>query len=289
MSGSHGCPQQRSDTATARLSSSGARGLHWAKEGYFMIGFHGTSAFASVRRHFDHPRIKDAIALTITMNAEADATTAEPVQLTVTAAHEALYGPDSDPRLSAAIWEATLAAAQADTTPHGTAKLLAIRLALPMLSGTVHRVCGRLRADRSDVESEMILALLGELAASEPATPLGITPLIKAARTRAWRFAREGLREIPSTQVERVSQDRALAAAGTTESGSSPEVLDVQVDRPDGPEGLRAPLRFRVRPEHLREEALTATPGGTAIRPRRRRRSRHRVGTLPIRPAAGRP
>ncbi|OLO30231.1 hypothetical protein PZ61_0206675 [Streptomyces sp. MNU77] len=247
-----------------------------------------------MRRHFDHPRIKDAIALTITMNAEADGTTAEPVRLTVAAAHDALYGPDSDPRLSAAIWEATLAAAQADTTPDGTAKLLAIRLALPMLSGTVHRICGRLRADRSDVESEMILTLLGELATSEPAAPLCITPLIKAARARAWRFAREGLREIPSTQVERVSQDRTLAAARTTESGSSPEVLDVQVDRPDGPEGLRAPLRFRVRPEHLREEALSVTPGGTAdrppaFRPRKRRRSRHRVGTLPIRPSAGRP
>lgn len=259
-----------------------------------MIDSYGTSAFASVRRHFDHPRIKDTIALTITMNAEGDAATAEPVRLTVAAAQEALYGPDSNPRLSAAIWEATLTAAQADATPHGTAKLLAIRLALPMLSGTVHRVCGRLRADRSDVEAEMILALLGELAASEPATPLRITPLIKAARTRAWRFAREGLREIPSTQVEHVSQDRALAPAGTTESGSSPEVLDVQVDRPDGPEGLRAPLRFRVRSEHLREEALTVTPGGTAdrppaFRPRRRRRSRHRVGTLPIRPSAGRP
>ncbi|MFF0335600.1 hypothetical protein ACFYUM_23850 [Streptomyces fimicarius] len=259
-----------------------------------MIDPHGTSAFASVRRHFDHPRIKDAIALTITVNAEADETPAEPVRLTVAAAHEALYGPDSDPRLSAAIWEAALAAAQADATSHGTAKLLAIRLSLPMLSGTVHRVCGRLRADRSDVESEMILAFLGELAASEPTAPLHITPLIKAARTRAWRFAREGLREIPSTQVERVSQDRALTPAGTTESGSSPEVLDVQVDRPDGPEGLRAPLRFRVRPEHLREEALTVTPGGAAVRPptyrpRRRRRSRHRVGTLPIRPSARRP
>ncbi|MCC0575274.1 hypothetical protein [Streptomyces californicus] len=259
-----------------------------------MFDLHGKGAFASVRRHFDHPRIKDAIALIITMNAEADETTAEPVRLTLSAAHEALYGPESDPQLAAAIWEATLAAAQADVSPHGTAKLLAIRLALPMLSGTVHRVCWRLRADRSDVESEVTLALLGELAASKPATPLHIAPLIKAARTRAWRFAREGLREVPSTQLERASQDRALAPAGTPESASSPEVLDVQVDRPGGPEGLRAPLRFRVRPEHLRQEALTVTPDGTAdssttFRPRRRRRSRHRVGTLPIRPSAGRP
>ncbi|RPK56828.1 hypothetical protein EES43_23690 [Streptomyces sp. ADI96-02] len=246
-----------------------------------------TSAFASVRQHFDNPRIKDAPVLAVT----ADADAAGPVQLTATAAHTALYGPETDPRLSAAIWDAALAAARADATSDGTAKLLVILLALPMLSGTVHRICGRLRADRSDVEAEMILTLLSELAALDPAPPLSITPLVKAARNRAWNFAREGLREIPSTQVERISQDRALVpAARTTDDVPPQQALDVQVDRPDGPEGLRAPLRFRVRPEHVREEALVPAAGGaTACCPRSRRRSRRRVGTLPIRPFARRP
>ncbi|MEU0840956.1 hypothetical protein ABZ370_15990 [Streptomyces sp. NPDC005962] len=244
-----------------------------------------TSVFASVRQHFDDPRVNEATLVTV----GTDGNEAGPIQLTAAEAHEALYGPGADPQFSAAIWEAVLSAARADLTSHGSGRLLVIWLALPRLTGTAHRVCRRLRADRSDVEAEMTLALLEELTAPDTTTPLSIAPLVKAARTRAWHFARAGLREVPSTQVEHITQDRALTSAGeTADTSAARQGLDVQVDRPDGPDGLRAPLRFRVHREHLREGTFANVEEGTRVRTTnhrtRQRRSRHRVGTLPIRP-----
>ncbi|MFJ6738181.1 hypothetical protein ACIQOU_04605 [Streptomyces sp. NPDC091279] len=250
-----------------------------------------TSVFASVRQHFDNPRVKDAVTVTVT----ADTNGAAPVRLTAAEAHEALYGPDADPHFSAAVWTAVLSASLSPRASHGAEKLLVIWLALPRMAGTVHRICSRLRADRSDVEAEMALALLQELAAPGTASRLSITPLIKAARKRAWCFARARLREIPSTRVETITQDNAVNVTDETVDTSTrrQQGLDVQVDRPDGPDGLHAPLRFQVRPEHLRDEAFVgiddevgARKVGRSIRNHRIRR---RVGTLPIRRAARRP
>ncbi|WP_406402650.1 hypothetical protein [Streptomyces uncialis] len=248
-----------------------------------------SSMFASVRRHFDEPRVGDTVLMTV----PADTERAEPVRLTAAETHEALYGPGSDPQFATAIWKEVLRTALSDLTPHGTGRLLLIWLALPRLTGTVQRVCTRLRADRSDVEAEMVLALLEELAAPDAASRLSDSSLIHTARTRAWRFARDGLRELPSTQVERIAQDRALAASDEETDDPAEEGVDVQVDRPDGPDGLRAPLRFRVRPEHLREGVFADNEGGARDRstphdPRKKRQSRHRAGTRPGRPAGRR-
>lgn len=249
---------------------------------------HSSSMFASVRRHFDELRSDGSVFVTI----PADTDGAELARLTAAETHEALYGPHSDPQLATAVWKEVLRAALNDRTPHGTGKLLLIWLALPRLTGTVHRVCTRLRADRSDVEAEMILALLEELAAPDAATRLCDSSLIHAARTRGWRFARDGLRELPSTQVEQITQDHALTASDGEADAPVEEHLDVQVDRPDGPDGLRAALRFRVRPEHLRKGALADIDDGardrsTRHRPRKRRAGR-RVSTRPVRPAGRR-
>ncbi|MCM3810763.1 hypothetical protein ND808_33795 [Streptomyces sp. DR7-3] len=244
--------------------------------------------FASVRRHFDDPRGGDAILVTVPTDTEG----AEPVRLTAAETHDALYGPGSDPQFAAAVWKEVLSAALSDLAPHDTGKLLVIWLALPRLAGTVHRVCTRLRADRSDVEAEMVLALLEELAAPDAASRLNDSSLIHAAHTKAWRFARDGLRELPSTQVEHIAQDRALTASDGEVDAPAEEGLDVQVDRPDGPDGLRTPLRFRVRPEHLRKGAFPDTDGGTRDRStrqgsRKNRQSGRRVGTRPVHPARG--
>ncbi|MEW2065743.1 hypothetical protein [Streptomyces sp. NPDC007346] len=226
------------------------------------------------------------------MTVPADSDGAEPVRLTATETHDALYGPDSDPQFAAAVWKELLRSALSDRTPHGTGKLLVIWLALPRLTGTVYRVCTRLRADRSDVEAEMALALLEELAAPDAASHLCDSSLIRSARTRAWRFARDGLRELPSTQIEHITQDHALTASDGAADAPVEECLDVRVDRPDTPAGLRAPLRFRVRPEHLRRGTVVATDDGardrsTRHRPRKRQSGR-RVGTLPVRPTGRR-
>ncbi|MEV6777472.1 hypothetical protein [Streptomyces syringium] len=242
-----------------------------------------------MRQHFDGPPGGEAVLLTVPTDIEG----AEPVLLTAAETHEALYGAGSDPQFAAAVWKEVLRTALGDLTPHSTGKLLMIWLALPRLTGTVHRVCTRLRADRSDVEAEMTLALLEELAAPDAASRLSDSSLIRAARTRAWRFARDGLRELPSTQVERIAQDRALTASGGEADAPAEEGLDVRVDRPDGPDGLRAPLRFRVRPEQLRKRAVVDTDDGTCDRstrraPMKKRRSGCRMGTRPARPAGRR-
>ncbi|MFG2113631.1 hypothetical protein ACGFRB_13520 [Streptomyces sp. NPDC048718] len=248
--------------------------------------------FASVRQHFDDPRVQESTLVTL----GTDTIAAGSVCLTAGEAHDALYGPAAVPEHSTAIWEAVLAAARTDRTTDGTEKLLALWLALPRLTGTVHRICGRLRVDRSDVEAEMSLAFFEELAVSDDTDDthgLSAEPLLKAARTRAWSFARAGLRERPSAFVEHIEQGRALVPESEPSDNSVEwPGLDVVIDRPDRPDGLSASLRFRARPEHLRADAFAHAGTEACGRPRgcpRKRRSRHRVGTLPIRPMARRP
>ncbi|MBX7554864.1 hypothetical protein K1Y78_44805 [Streptomyces sp. tea 10] len=242
-----------------------------------------------MRRHFDDPRVGDAVLVTVPTGPEG----AEPVPLTPAETHRALYGPGSNPQFAAAVWKEVLRTALSDLAPHGAGKLTVIWLALPRLTGTVHRICTRLRADRSDVEAEMVLALLEELAAPDAASRLSASSLIHAARTRAWRFARDGLRELPSTQVECITQAHALTASDGEADAPADESLDVRVDRPDCPDGLHAPLRFRVRPEYLRKGAFTDTDDGTRDRSahhgsRRKRRFGRSTSTRPVRPAGRR-
>ncbi|QNT92496.1 hypothetical protein HEP81_02170 [Streptomyces griseofuscus] len=245
-----------------------------------------SSAFASVRRHFDDPRTSDAVFLLV----PTDTDEADPVWLTAAETHEALYGPGSDPQFATAVWKEVIRAAQSDLTPDSTGKLLAIWLALPRLTGTAHRICTRLRADRSDVEAEMVLALLEKLADRDGASCLTDSSLLHAARARAWHLAREGLRELPSTQIERITEEHALTASGEEADAPAAESLDVRVDRPDGPDGLCAPLRFRVRPEHLRRQGIfiNTDDGSAGHSPGKRRRPGRRADTRPVRPAGRR-
>ncbi|WP_152529284.1 hypothetical protein [Nocardiopsis chromatogenes] len=248
-----------------------------------------SSVFASVRRHFHAPWVDSAVLLTVPTDAER----AEQVVLTAAGAHAALYGKGSAPQFAAAVWKEVLRTALSDNTSHDTGKLLLIWLALPRLTGTVHRVCARLRANRSDVEAEMILALLEELAAPDAASRLSDHSLICAARTRAWNYARDGHRELPSSQIESIAQDRALTASDGEAGAPHVKGLDVWVDRPDAPDGLRAPLCFRGRLEYLCDVAFIDTDTGTDDRTRRRsmrhnlrkkRRPGRRVGPRPFPP-----
>lgn len=249
-----------------------------------------SSVFASVRRYFDDPRTSDAVFVLVPTETDE----ADPVRLTAAETHEALYGPGSDPQFATTVWKEVIRTAQSDLTPDSTGKLLAIWLALPRLTGTVHRVCTRLRADRSDVEAEVVLALLEKLADRDGASRLTDSSLLHAARARAWHLAREGLRELPSTQIERITEERALTASGEEADTPAAESLDVRVDRPESPDGLCAPLRFRVRPEHLRRQGIFIdTDDGARDRsagrgPRKRRRPGRRPGARPVRPAGRR-
>lgn len=242
------------------------------------------SAFTLVRRHFADPEIRDTPQLTVHAGEEG-----EPVRLTAAEAHEALYGPEPVPRLVSAIWRAALADARAERTPHGHQRLLLIWLALPQLTGTAYRICGRLNADRSDVEAEMVLALLTGLSVDDGEPPLSAEELLKRARASGWCLARASLRETPSAWWENRAEQATMESGTTDQPEAAPErpyAVEIEVERPDGPEGLRAALRFRVQAEQLRHANLVHRSGGSGRRGGDHRTGpsgRRRVGSLSLR------
>lgn len=245
-------------------------------------------AFAAVIHHFENPHVKEEVLLTVDTEGND-----EPIRLSPPEAREALYGPDAAPELATAVWKATLRAACAEATPHGPWQLLAIWLALPRLTGTAYRICGRLRVDRSDVESEMVLALLEELRTVDPESPLSAQTLIRAACGGGWRFARAALREAPSTHLENIAEgDHRALTGGTAESLARQADFELEVTRPEGAAGLNASLRFRVSTAQLEEEvlrSLTDHLGSHKVVSRTKHSGRkRRTGTMSLRRCARR-
>lgn len=136
----------------------------------------------------------------------------------------------------------------------------------------------------------MILALLEELRIADPATLPSAQALIKAARSHGWRFARAGLRERPSAHLENLADDSCRTVTG----GENLEQQDFEVEvvRPDGPDGLRAPLRFPIPAERLEREVLNSLADDLGLHEVMRRaghsRNRRRIGTLSLRRRARR-
>jgi hypothetical protein len=248
------------------------------------------SVFAAITRYFDDPRLREDVRLTVVPYGGSE----QPVSLSLTEAREALYGSAADPVLAAAIWQQALNAAHAERPPSGFQQLLLIWLAVPQLTGTAYRICGRLRANLADVEAEMILAFLEGLRAAGPASPLSIQVLLKAARSSGWRFARTGLRESPSDRLENFAEDNPYAmVSSATECSGQQKGFEVQVARPDGPGGLHASLRFSVSAEHLEREVFNSLTREVSLHEivpgSGHARFKHRIGTLSLhRPASHR-
>ncbi|OCC07665.1 hypothetical protein [Streptomyces sp. PTY087I2] len=182
---------------------------------------------------------------------------AAPVLLTPAQARDALYGPGLDPSLVTPIWQAVVQAAAAEHGSADTWRLLLIWLALPRLTGTTFRICRRLRADRADVEAEMVLALLEGLQSDERLTADSVDGLLKAVRSRAWRLARSGAREFADDTVERLADSRGLLCDEAQGAGSI-RSHQVEVTRHERVGELRAQLRFTVSPESMGRRALAA-------------------------------
>ncbi|MFD5751921.1 hypothetical protein [Streptomyces sp. NPDC127033] len=210
-----------------------------------------SSMFAAVARHFENPRTAETVQLT----AVADNMT--PVRLTPAQARGALYAPGHDPALVAPIWDQVVRAAAAEHGPSDPWRLLLIWLALPRLTGTAFRVCRRLRADRADVEAEMVLALLEGLRSEEQPSAASVDALLKTARSRAWRLARAGAREFADDTLERLSDGRTLPYH-EPQNTEQVRPLQVEVTRHEGTDGLGAQLRFTVSPESVGRQVLTA-------------------------------
>ncbi|MGW5353733.1 hypothetical protein ACWERV_24865 [Streptomyces sp. NPDC004031] len=206
-----------------------------------------SSVFAAVAEYFDNPRVAEAVRLTVITDDGAA------VRLTPAQAHQALYGPTPDPALAAPIWQATLNGAREESEPSEMWGLLLIWFALPRLTGAAYRISHRLRADRADVEAEMVLGLLEGLRSDEPPT---MDDLLKAVRSRAWRLARASARETASAALEHLADDHAVPRDDLPDP-EQPRQLQVEVTRHEGTDGLRAQLRFTVSRESLGRQALT--------------------------------
>ncbi|MER7928053.1 hypothetical protein ABTY96_33760 [Streptomyces sp. NPDC096057] len=221
--------------------------------------------------------------------------TDEPTPLSPVEAHAALYGDAADPALAAPIWQEAIRAAQEDQTSDGHWRLLAIWLALPRLTGTVRRIATRLRVNRADLESEMILAFLERLPTVDPTFPDAIDLLTRAARSSAWRYARAGDRNIPSADIESVAFRRGHLITDTSGGthGFDSDAYELEISPPAESTGLRAGIRFAVLSRQAEGEQLGILARRLnlhdVVRQVRQAGDRHKVGTLFLRPRRRRP
>ncbi|MFB7471192.1 hypothetical protein [Kitasatospora sp. NPDC056184] len=227
-----------------------------------------SSVFAAVARYFDNPRAQEA-RLALRPDGET------PVLLSPAEARDALYGEVQDPALVTEIWQAALRGGQAEQGSADESRLLLIWLAMPRLTGTAFRICHRLRADRADVEAEMVLGLLEGLRTGEPPSARSVDALLKEVRSKAWRLARDGWRETACATLEQLEDESGVTAAcDGPEKNDRVRPVQIEVTRHERADGLRAQLRFTVSPEHLGRQALTAITE-KAERQRHDRRTRH--------------
>ncbi|MFH8558577.1 hypothetical protein ACH4GP_25740 [Streptomyces celluloflavus] len=239
--------------------------------------------------HFAEPQAAEQMVLRVTQQS-AD----EPTLLSPAEAQKALRDDQADPSLTASIWREAIRAAQNDEAPDGPWQLLLIWLILPRLTGTVHRITVRLRTSRSDLESEMVLALLERLPTVDPDVPDSIGQLTQAARSSAWRYARAGKRTFPSADIEAIVTRHGHPGAGVREEVDEHDFgdFDLEISPPSGPIGLRAGLRFTTRSEQLEGERLGVLARRMNLHDVVRQTShtggRRRVGTLSLRPRRSR-
>lgn len=224
-----------------------------------MPGLVSTSAFSAVEHYFGDSRTESDFRVNLFQNG------GKPVELTPTQAKTALYGPSADPDLGAAIWHEALRRACDESGPSGEERLFLAWLMLPRLYGSVHRICRRLRAEREDVEAELLLGLLEQLQPGLPKDSLTLESLLKATRSCGWRFARTGVKERASGGMEDVSNaDPRSLRSQVPDDSSSAEELCFVVTRYGGPDHLRAQLRFRVAPGLLSPRVRKALDGAAA-------------------------
>ncbi|MEV5883828.1 hypothetical protein AB0L74_14085 [Streptomyces sp. NPDC052020] len=204
-----------------------------------------------------------------------------------------LHGDGANPAHAAPIWRDAIRAAQNEEAAHGPWQLLLMWLLLPRLTGTVHRITVRLGAGRTDLESEMVLALLDKLPAVGPDLPDAAEQLIHAARASAWRYARSERRTIPSAHIEAIATRRGHPGTGVGEEADAYDFVEyaLEVVPPPGPTELRAPLRFTTSSAQLEGERLGVLAKRLdlhdVVRLARRRGGRRRVGTLSLTPRRG--
>ncbi|MFI1589520.1 hypothetical protein ACH4WW_16645 [Streptomyces halstedii] len=216
-----------------------------------------------------------------------------PTQLSALAARRALYGRSADPSLREEIWRKAVDAAQRDTDVAGSARLLTLWLALPVMRSMLYRIAIRWPIDRRELESEALLALLTVLADADLRTQQAGRALLRPSVNRVWAFAKARTRERLVADVEGLAAAHlSVESPAESPTGDWHDGWELRVSPPARPDGLSATVRFSVAPDRLesfRLGELAGHLGLEAIVHRARRPSEgSRIGTLSLRPAGGR-
>ncbi|MER8105772.1 hypothetical protein [Kitasatospora sp. NPDC094016] len=211
------------------------------------------------------------------------------VHLDLPQARAGLYERPGDEALRSEVWRRAVALAQHDSLAAaiGSTEVTGwveavVWLALPRVQRVARQTSARLGADRRDVESEAMLALVERLAEVSPDDPDVGPQLLEAAGRRGWDFARR------SASGGRPVED-IVAVSDARTSKSTEDLRDLTIPPPDG---LAAPLRLTSRSavEGARLSELADHLGLREVVQRTRRPHRGpRLGTLSLRSAgAGR-
>ncbi|WAL98676.1 hypothetical protein [Streptomyces sp. Je 1-369] len=169
--------------------------------------------------------------------------------------------------------------------------MTAVWLAIPGAYRNLHRILRQLRVERSDLESEAVLAVLAALDAADPDGPETGGRMIKEAVNRMWAYANRVTREVPVVDIAAFADARN--ATDTLEERSRPtDGWEVHLTPPPGRDGLAATLRFadsRTQQEGERIGALAQCAGLPDLVFRARRHEEAElIGTLVLRPTGPR-
>ncbi|MFE4975522.1 hypothetical protein ACFRAR_25905 [Kitasatospora sp. NPDC056651] len=211
----------------------------------------------------------------------------ETVHIDLPQARAALWERPVDGELSREVWRQAVALAQHDTLAAaiGSADVTGwveavVWLAMPRLQRVARQASSRLRADRRDVESELVTGIVEELALASPDDPDVGGRLLRAAARRGWDFARGAVEERPNEDVVAIVDARGAETID--------EPWELVITPPDRATGLAAPLRFSSRSE-IEAARLGQLAGHLGLHDIIRRPCRSprgaRVGSLSLRSA----
>ncbi len=210
------------------------------------------------------------------------------VTLSPEESRKALYGPQRDTALGAAVWRQAVTEARREPQDRdGTGRLLAVWLVLPGLYRNLHRILRRWPwIDRTDLEAEAVLAVLAALDTTDPEGPDTGGCLIKEAVNRMWAYAKRVTRETPVVDIGAVAQTRN-AIAPPEERPCRPEGWELHITPQPRREGLYATIRF-AEPRPRQGGLPTGTRLPDLVFRARRHEEADLIGTLALRPAGAR-
>ncbi|MFB7058334.1 hypothetical protein ACFCXT_35080 [Streptomyces vinaceus] len=164
------------------------------------------------------------------------------VPLAPAAGRDVVRPSSTDPLLRAAFWQFVIRNSHEERAPSEDWRMYAVWLAAPGLRRTAYRTVSRLRADRKEVESVLLLGLMEEIRSCDPDRPDVGVRVLRAVHGRAWTYARSHRQE---TVVAEVSDARVSWDPLRDRSDGEPEAPEaVEISPLPRPEGLRAPIRF---------------------------------------------